>query len=233
MSGTARRAARPGAGRSAPIATTVLGEWLAAGAGRDRALARRPACSAAPRRAPDARGRPPHQAGFGRAGMFRPRTTAGRSRKAARTRCDVGEVGDADQLAGAVELDQVVDPREGGDVGDRVVVAGEPGALAEAPVDHREQPLRLGDVAVARPLVLVVLAGELVEEADLAEHRPDPAHLEHQPLDRRVAAGRVGGHAAGRTCRRGRSGSRPTRTAAGACRPARSDRGSPGSCCSG
>jgi hypothetical protein len=38
-----------------------------------------------------------------------------------------------------------------------------------------------------------VLAGELVEEAQLAEHRPDAAHLEHQPLHRLVfAAGSAG-----------------------------------------
>jgi hypothetical protein len=35
--------------------------------------------------------------------------------------------------------------------------------------------LRFGHVAVARALVLKVLAGEAVEEADLAEHRPDAA----------------------------------------------------------
>src|SRR3546814_9261139 len=32
----------------------------------------------------------------------------------------------------------------------------------------------------------------LVEEADLAEHRPDTAHLPHQPLDRFVAGVRIG-----------------------------------------
>ncbi|CAI8716477.1 hypothetical protein EMIT0158MI4_110027 [Burkholderia ambifaria] len=55
-------------------------------------------------------------------------------------------------------------------------------------VEHGEQALRFGGVAVARTLVLVVAAGELVEEADLAEHRADAAHLEHHPLDRLVAA---------------------------------------------
>jgi hypothetical protein len=49
----------------------------------------------------------------------------------------------------------------------------------------------LVDVAVTRTLVLVLLAGELVEEADLAKHRADAAHLEHQPLDGFVTAGRV------------------------------------------
>src|SRR6202022_318642 len=38
-----------------------------------------------------------------------------------------------------------------------------------------------------RPLVRKVLAGEFVEEAELAEHRTDPAHLEVQPLDRLVS----------------------------------------------
>ena len=66
-------------------------------------------------------------------------------------------------------------------------------AAGEAPVEHREQALRFADVAVARALVLEVLAGEFVEEADLAEHRADAAHLEHQPLDRLIARRRIGG----------------------------------------
>jgi hypothetical protein len=33
-----------------------------------------------------------------------------------------------------------------------------------------------------------------VEEADLAEHRTDAAHLEHHPLDRLVATCRIGGN---------------------------------------
>jgi hypothetical protein len=130
---------------------------------------------------------PGDQAGFGRSGCSaahdrRPRQNA------CSTRVDVREVVEADQLAGLVERHQVVDPRKGRDVGDRVVVAHQPGAADEALLEHVEQALRLGDVAVARPLVLLGLAGEFVEEADLAEHRPDPAHLEHQPLDRLVAA---------------------------------------------
>src|SRR5581483_11545865 len=42
------------------------------------------------------------------------------------------------------------------------------------------------------PLVLISLASELVEEADLAEHRSDAAHLEMHPLDGLPAARRVG-----------------------------------------
>src|SRR6476620_11329946 len=57
---------------------------------------------------------------------------------------------------------------------------------------HAEQTLGLADVAFERPLVLEVLAGEFVEEADLAEHRTDAAHLEHHPLDRLVATRRIG-----------------------------------------
>jgi hypothetical protein len=63
----------------------------------------------------------------------------------------------------------------------------DPGAIREPGVEHTEQALRLADVAIARTLVLEILAGELVEEADLAEHRADPRHLEHQPLQRLVA----------------------------------------------
>ncbi|MNG40493.1 hypothetical protein D3C84_1290920 [compost metagenome] len=37
----------------------------------------------------------------------------------------------------------------------------------------------------------MVLAGEFVEKADLAEHRSDTTHLKHQPLDRLIPGGRL------------------------------------------
>ena len=73
----------------------------------------------------------------------------------------------------------------------RVVVAHDPAAAVEPSIDDAEQALRLGDIAVARALVLVVLAGKFSEKPDLSEHRAHAAHLEHQPLDRLVAAGRI------------------------------------------
>ncbi len=60
-------------------------------------------------------------------------------------------------------------------------------------VEHAQQAPGFGDVAVARALVLVFPAGELVEEAELAEHRADAAHLEHHPLDGLIARGRIRG----------------------------------------
>src|SRR3546814_1411414 len=75
-----------------------------------------------------------------------------------------------------VEADQVVPPAQRGDVCNGVLVAHDPGPALEPPVEHAQQPLRLVDVALQRPLVLVVLAGELVEEPDLPEHRPDRRH---------------------------------------------------------
>ena len=72
----------------------VLAEWLAADAAEiERWRAAGVFGGAAPLRPAASRRATapalPLQAGFGRAGMLRPRTTAGRSRKAARTRCDV------------------------------------------------------------------------------------------------------------------------------------------------
>src|SRR6185312_4897207 len=72
-------------------------------------------------------------------------------------------------------------------VGDRVVLAGEPGVRRELLIEHAQEALRLRDITVARPLVLPGPPGKLVEEADLAEHRTDAAHLEHEPLDRPIA----------------------------------------------
>src|SRR5690606_7601742 len=85
----------------------------------------------------------------------------------------VGVAVEPDQLARLVETDQVVDPAQGRDVGDGVLVAHDPLAAREPPVEHAQQPPGLVDVALQRALVLVLLAGELVEEPDLPEHRPD------------------------------------------------------------
>ncbi|MDT4855620.1 hypothetical protein FQZ97_899830 [compost metagenome] len=61
----------------------------------------------------------------------------------------------------------------------------------KALVEYAEQAFGFLDVAVAGAFVFVVLAGEFMEEAHLAEHRADAAHLEHQPLDCLVAAGGI------------------------------------------
>src|SRR5262245_55799262 len=89
----------------------------------------------------------------------------------------VTKIREPDEVAGSVEADQVPHPRKRRDVGDRVFASHDPGAIREASVEHTEQALRLAGIAVARALVLEILAGELVEEADLAEHRADPSHL--------------------------------------------------------
>ena len=95
-------------------------------------------------------------------------------------------------------------------------------ALRQPLVDHAVEALGLVAVAVDR-------VGELLrrvhaEVMRLAEHRPDAAHLEHQPLQHLVAA--RGRPSAGtcRSCRPDRPGSRPTRTARSAGRRARRDR---------
>jgi hypothetical protein len=71
------------------------------------------------------------------------------------------EVGDSNQLPGIVKPDEVADPRKRADVGDAVIIAHDPGALAKLPVEHAEQTLRFGDIALQRAFVLVVLAGKL------------------------------------------------------------------------
>ena len=112
--------------------------------------------------------------------MVSPRCTAGREESIECT-LHVRELRELHQVAGAVEADQAADPREGRDVGDGEVLAGDPGVARKLLVEHGQQAMRFGDVAVTGTLVLEVLAGELVEETNLAEHRADPAHLEHQP----------------------------------------------------
>src|SRR5690242_5876236 len=97
----------------------------------------------------------------------------------------------ADEFARFVETDQIAHPRERRDVRDRILIAENPLAPFETLLQHAEQPFRFGDVAIARTLVFVFLACEFMEEAKLAEHRADAAHLKHDPLNRLVAAGGV------------------------------------------
>ena len=68
-------------------------------------------------------------------------------------------------------------PGPGGDIGNRVVVAGEISRSAETLVHHAVEPLGLTDIAVDR--VRDLLFGEAVEVVGLTEHRTDAAHLEH------------------------------------------------------
>src|SRR3546814_8649639 len=72
-----------------------------------------------------------------------------------------------------------------------VGLAHDPVAAAQALVQYAKQAARFGHIAVPRPFVFVILAGEFIEETELAEHRPDSAHLEHQPLNRFVARGGI------------------------------------------
>src|SRR4028119_1392528 len=81
-------------------------------------------------------------------------------------------------------------PARGGEVGGGVLVARDPLPAVEARFEHAEQALRLGAIALQGPLVLDLPAGEFVEVAELAEHRPHRRHLEEHPLDGLVAAGR-------------------------------------------
>src|SRR5215510_586301 len=98
------------------------------------------------------------------------------------------------EVARAVEPDQIAHPAERGDVGDRVFVAHDPLPDCEAGVEDTEQALGFVTVALQRPLVWILPTREFVEEADLAEHRPDECHLEEQPLDGLVSARRMGRH---------------------------------------
>src|SRR3546814_11328402 len=88
------------------------------------------------------------------------------------------DVCSSDLFPRLVEGDQVVHQAQGGDVGDGVVVAHDPVATLEPPVEHTQQTLRIVDVALQRALVLVFPAGKLVEEAKLPEHRPDRRHMQ-------------------------------------------------------
>src|SRR5690606_25291715 len=87
----------------------------------------------------------------------------------------VAEILDTDQVAGLVVVDQVAHQREDRDVRYRVLVVHHPLAALEVAVDDAEQAAALGGVAVARALVLPVTSAEMMEEAELPEHRPDAA----------------------------------------------------------
>src|SRR5690606_16976738 len=126
-----------------------------------------------------------------RLGYLQPANHRGTGKEVFQYSFDVGEAFELHQFAGLVEADQVAYPGEGGDIGDAVLRAHDPVTVLQLPIQYAEQTLAFGDVAVAWALVFVILAGEFVEEAELAEHRADAADLEHQPLDGLVAFGWV------------------------------------------
>ena len=79
------------------------------------------------------------------------------------------------------------------DVGNGVLIAHDPGAILEAPVEYAEQSLRFRDVAFARALVLVVLARKFMEKPLPGRTSGRCRHLEHQPLEGLIAARSVRG----------------------------------------
>ncbi len=74
------------------------------------------------------------------------------------------------------------DPRKGCNIGDRVVLAGKIGDRSNALVDNIAKPITFPLVALDRVWDLIINNSEVV---GLAEHRPDAAHLEHKPFQRR------------------------------------------------
>src|SRR3546814_18644547 len=84
---------------------------------------------------------------------------------------------ESDELARFVKADEIAHPAEQRDIGDAVVSAHHPLAAREPLVEDTEQPSCFGRAAVARALVLIGRAGEVVEEPDLTQNRHDYAPL--------------------------------------------------------
>src|SRR5687768_9567578 len=75
-------------------------------------------------------------------------------------------------------------PGEGGDVGDGILTATQPGALRQPPIDHAIEAFGLVAVAVDR--IFDLLRRIHAKVMRLAQHGPYTAHLEHQPLQNLV-----------------------------------------------
>src|ERR1700723_3207884 len=95
---------------------------------------------------------------------------------------------EVDQFTRLVEPDQVADPAKHRNVGDGIFIVHDPLPSDKMRFHYAKQALRLSDVTLKWPLVLVFSADEFVKEADLAEHRSNPAHLKMHPLDGLVMA---------------------------------------------
>ena len=92
---------------------------------------------------------------------------------------------EGDQFARIVEADQIAHPAEHRNVGKFVYSSSiYTGPLSRSLVSSTpSRRLALADITLERPLVRYLLAGEFVEEPDLAEHRPHPTHLEVHLVD--------------------------------------------------
>src|SRR5712672_2205300 len=104
---------------------------------------------------------------------------------------DPREAIEFDKFARTGEADQVAHPAEHRNIGNRILGAHDPRPPIKAGLNHAQQARGFGAIALQSPLVGDLLAAELVEIADLTEHRSDPAHLEVHPLDGLVSARRI------------------------------------------
>ena len=149
----------------------------------------------------------------GRPAPSTPRCTAGRAAISSNQSLQVRVVGQHDALVlpGA-------QPGEGGDVGDRILVAAEVLALRQALVDHAVEALGLVGVAVdrVRRSSRARRGGSGGPGRASARRRPSGTSATAAP--RTCARSACGQELAG-LGRRGTPGSRPTRTARSACRP--------------
>ena len=97
------------------------------------------------------------------------------------------------RVVGFAAMEQA-QPGVGGDIRDRIVVAGQKAGLGELPVGHVEDPLRLHGVAVDG--VFDLHRGVGVEMAETPAKEGRRTHLPHQPADRLSAARRIAGQQA-------------------------------------
>ena len=102
-------------------------------------------------------------------------------KKAVKIARDVAQPVPPHDIAGLVEIAQRPEPRADRDICDGVR-ARDPVASLHRAVQHLQQALGLGAVAFLGARVFDLFSCEGVEISQLSEHRSDPAHLEHQPL---------------------------------------------------
>src|SRR5580765_8470896 len=81
-------------------------------------------------------------------------------------------------------------PAEDREISDRHLAAAGERYLAQALVEDAVEPAGLRHVTV-EPVAAVRLVLDLQEMVDLAGHRPEPAHLPHQPFEHRHLAAQI------------------------------------------
>ncbi len=96
-----------------------------------------------------------------------------------------------DELTRLVKADQIADPTQQRNIGDRIVVSHHPASALEPRLQNAKEAFGLIPITLQWSLVGNLAPCEFVKIADLTEHRPNGRHLKEHPLNGFITQRRI------------------------------------------